>query len=167
MKKALLSTALLLSACAPTYTGPKPAPNEVIVEISPNAALSNSTLAPEQMTGIRGFSLISVLMIFQSFDTGLPAGYERFSFPDGADSMTRIGEKDAPMHMRAHWRSVNAATGHTVEVLWDSQPIGGKLLKVRVTATTTDGNVNTGRIEDSLLRAFVNSKDLTLVARGR
>lgn len=167
MKNALLTAALLLSACAPTYTGPKPAPNEVIVEVSPNAALPSSTLAPEQMTGIRGFSLISVLMIFQSFDTGLPTGYGRFSFPDGADSMTRIGEKDAAMPMRAHWRSVNAATRHTVEVLWDSQPIGGKLLKVSVMATATDGSVNTQRIEDSLLRAFVNSKDITLVARGR
>jgi hypothetical protein len=163
VKKALLSTALLLSACAPTYTGPKPAPNEVIVE---NVAPDRWQLF-DSKEGSRSLVVgwIAVMPWGDSFDGGLPTGYEPFTSTSKSKGSEQTGEQSNGWDI--YWQSVNPTNKHTVNVRWTTQPLGGKLVRVGVTAAATDAAVNTQHIEDTLLRAFVKSKIITLVARGR
>lgn len=167
MKNALLSTALLLSACAPTYTGPKPAPNEIIVEAVTSMQFPGVKASPEGEAAAQSFARLTTMLVFQDFATGLPAGYERFKFPDDTKGMNSMGGPGEPIRIRTHWRSTNAASEQVIDVQWEFQPIGGKLVRVSASATASDSSVNTLQIEDALLRGFTNGKGITLIAKGR
>ncbi|MBB6018366.1 hypothetical protein ACFP9V_10580 [Deinococcus radiopugnans] len=167
MKKLLLFAPVLLAACAPAYTGPKPGPNEIIVEATSPSPMPN-TLGDEQSAGVTGFVVISVLLLKnQADELGLPAGYSNFSFPNGAESMQRLSAQDRPMHVKVDWQASRPPTQNTVNVQWESRPIGGKLLSVTVKASSTDTAVNTRTVEDRLIAKFVTQNGIRLLASGR
>lgn len=164
---------MLLAACAPAYSGPKPAPNEVIAEVtsplSTGGSMPSSLRLPEDReASVSSFARISALIITQStYNTGLPSGYGTFTFPDGADSMKILSEKEAPLHVRVAWRATSTDGRNTVHVTWESRPLGGQLVRVTAQATATDASVNTRRIEDNLLHAFTSGSNVRPVAWGR
>ncbi len=171
MKRSLLFVPLLLAACAPAYSGPKPAPNEVVAEVtSPmGGSLPDSLrLSEDREAGISSFARISALILTQStYNSGLPAGYGSFAFPDGSDSMKILSGKDAPVHVRVLWQATSTQGRNSVNVTWESRPLGGRLVSVTAQATATDASVNTRRIEDNLLRAFTGGSNVRPVAWGR
>ncbi|MVN85782.1 hypothetical protein GO986_03280 [Deinococcus sp. HMF7620] len=167
MKRFLLAVPLLLAACAPAYTGPAPAANEVIVEAVSPVNLG-SQLSPEREAGVSSFAQISAMLIVQSqYNTGLPGGYDGFTFPEGSDSMKILSAKEAPIHVQVQWRATNPTSNNTVDVLWESRPLGGKLVSVKVKATASDASVNTQQIETRLLDRFLSATGIRLVARGK
>lgn len=167
MKKLLLLAPLLFAACAPAHTGPKPGPDEIIVEATSPSG-SSSTLGDERAAGVVGFSVISVLLLKNQADAlGLPAGYGNFTFPNGSESMQRISAQDRPMHVKVDWQASQPATQNTVDVQWESRPIGGKLLSVTVRASSSDTAVTTRTIEDRLIAQFVKQNGIRLIASGR
>ncbi|WP_221089928.1 hypothetical protein [Deinococcus aquaedulcis] len=167
MKKMLLAVPVLLAACAPAYTGPAPAANEVVAEVVSTTNL-NLGLSPEQEASASSFAHISAMILLQErYVTGLPAGYDRFTFPNGSDSMTILSGKSAPIHVQVQWRATHPSTKNTIDVLWESRPLGGKLVSVKVKATASDASVNTAQIETRLLDRYLTSSGVRLVARGR
>ncbi|QFP78109.1 hypothetical protein [Deinococcus sp. AJ005] len=112
--------------------------------------------------------MISVLLLKnQPAELGLPDGYTSFSFPNGAASMQRVSAPDSPMHVKIDWQASKPPTQNTVNVLWESRPIGGKLLSVTVKASSSDTAVNTRTIEDRLIAKFVSQTGIRLIASGR
>ncbi|MBB5364772.1 hypothetical protein [Deinococcus humi] len=173
MKKFLLLVPALLAACAPAYTGPKPGPNEIIVE-AVSTLPTRSKLSPENEAGVMGFAMISALLVnnFRESPTriGLPAGYENFTFPESevdSDKLKLLSAKEEPVHIKMNLVATNADTKNTVNLEWESRPIGGKLLSVTVKANSTDTAVNTRTIEDRLIAQFVKQNGIRLIASGR
>lgn len=168
MKRALLLLPLLLAACAPAYSGPKPAPNEVIVEAVSAVGTPSVQLSPEDEAGVNSFAQISVMIIRQDqYTTGLPGSYGWFTFPDGSDGMKILSARQAPIHVTAVWRATSSDGKNTVNVNWESRPLGGRLVSVTAKATATDASVDTRRIEDNLLRRFSISPGIRPLSWGR
>lgn len=71
------------------------------------------------------------------------------------------------MHVKVDWQASRPPTQNTVNVQWESRPIGGKLLSVTVKASSTDTAVNTRTVEDRLIAKFVTQNGIRLLASGR
>jgi hypothetical protein len=167
MKK-WLALPLALVSCAPALIAvPKPLPGQVIVQAVSNSGVA-SNLSSESEAGIAGFASLSALLIVQSkYRTGLPSTYDNFTFPRGSESMTILSPKNDPIAIAIDWRATEKNGKNTVDVHWESRPMGGKLLSVQVKAKSTDSNVNTRSIEDALLERFYKFEGITFLASGR
>ena len=167
MKKWLVFPLALMS-CAPTLTAvPKPQPGQVIVQAVSNSDTPSSG-SPQSEAGISGFVSLSALLLLQSsYNTGLPSSYNAFTFPNGSESMTPLSPKGEPIAIAIDWRATEKNGKNTVDVHWESRPLGGRLLGVLVKTKSTDSNVNTRAIEDALLERFYKFKGITFQASGR
>ncbi|MFC4452544.1 hypothetical protein [Deinococcus sonorensis] len=170
MKRLLLALPLLLAACAPAMsTTPTPAPGEVIVEVHSQVP-GGSKLEPEHEAGVVGFADLTALLINQ-FRSPLP-GYAAFHFPDEGNEEQGKGielrsAKGEPVHVHMIWQAAQQEGKNTVQLVWDSRPVGGSLLAVRVTGTASDPSLNVRQVEDRYLNAFLNMEGVRLVASGR
>ncbi|MDB5044726.1 MAG: hypothetical protein JWQ08_776 [Deinococcus sp.] len=81
--------------------------------------------------------------------------------------MNIISAKGDPIHIKVDWRATQPITKNTVDVQWESRPVGGNFLVVRLKAQTTDPDINPRKVEDALVREFLNMRGVRLVASGR
>lgn len=164
MKRLAIVLPMLLAACAPSLQNvPKPVTGEIIVEV--NTYDAGSELSPEREAAVISFADLSALMILQK-SPPLP-GYARFHFPDDEKAIEMLSAKDQPLHVRMVWQADQAGGTNTIRLVWESRPIGGRLISLKLAGTATDPAVRVREIEDRYLNAYLDKRGMRLLASGR
>ncbi|SMB89444.1 hypothetical protein [Deinococcus hopiensis] len=78
----------------------------MVEAVSPLVPAQNEPLSPKDEAGVVEFAMpCAVLLTLTPQEASLPAGYGRFSFPEGEESAAHLCAKDAPLYLRMDWRS--------------------------------------------------------------
>ncbi|AZI41673.1 hypothetical protein EHF33_02005 [Deinococcus psychrotolerans] len=128
----------------------------------------------ESRAGVKGITTVQDLFVKAYEDSSPAINYDTF-YPfqrakggkSGGDSLKMLSQQGAPAHIQATWQATEINGKNTIDLVWETKPLGNKLLSVKVKASATDPAINTRTIEDRWMGEFLKNPGIKLIASGR
>ncbi|TSA83156.1 hypothetical protein FNU79_12585 [Deinococcus detaillensis] len=128
----------------------------------------------ESRAGVKGITTVQDLFLKTDEDSAIPPNYNTYYASQkakgpksGGDSLKMLSQQGAPAHIQTTWQATEINGKNTIDLIWETKPLGDKFLSVKIEASATDPAINVRAIEDRWIGEFLKNPGIKLVASGR
>jgi len=133
----------------------------------------NENMSDAERTGVKGITTIEDLFLKTEEDSALPSSYNTFYASQkakgpnsGGDAFNLLSQQGSPVHIQMLWQATERNGKNTINLIWETKPLGDKLLSVKLKASATDPAINTRALEDEWMGEFLKNPGIKLISRG-